>query len=72
MPTLKFMRLPEVTDRVGLSKSQIYKMIRTGAFPAPIKLGPQIAVWPETEIGEWQRAVLTGAGKPAPVDSPIG
>ncbi|GAB6144200.1 hypothetical protein JCM12294_16380 [Desulfocicer niacini] len=49
----KFLRLPAVKAKTGLSKSTIYLMIRKGAFPAPVKLGPRTSGWLEAEIEEW-------------------
>jgi prophage regulatory protein len=51
----KFMRLDAVVDATGLSRSSIYRQIKAGKFPAPIKiLGERVAVWPEKSIAEWQ------------------
>jgi hypothetical protein len=36
---LSFLRLPEVKAITGLSKTSIYELIRSNAFPAPIRLG---------------------------------
>lgn len=47
------LRLPEVVRRTGLSKSEIYRRIRAGAFPAPNKLGARTSVWPSTTITFW-------------------
>lgn len=58
MSAVKFLRLPEVRERVGLSRSQIYKMIQEGGFPAPVKLAPQVSVWPDRDIESWQRDVM--------------
>jgi prophage regulatory protein len=50
----KILRLPNVKERVGLSRSSIYAHIAEGNFPQPIKLGGQRAVgWLENEIEEW-------------------
>src|SRR3546814_10194196 len=45
-------RLPQVTARTGLSKSEIYRRIaaRPPTFPAPIKLGERASAW-HSEIG---------------------
>lgn len=67
MTAVKFLRLPDVRDRVGLSRSQIYRMIQAGTFPSPLKLSPQVSVWSDHEIDNWQREALTQAGKPVPV-----
>ena len=54
----KFLRLPSVSEKVGLSRSQIYKLIQQGEFPEPIKLGPKISVWIEEKLEAWMDAKL--------------
>jgi prophage regulatory protein len=49
----RFIRMPDLRAKVGLSKSQIYKLIQQGEFPKQIKLGDKIAVWEQTEVEEW-------------------
>ncbi|KRS11555.1 hypothetical protein XM53_16385 [Roseovarius atlanticus] len=41
------LRLPEILERTGLSRSQIYEMIAAGDFPPLIKLGRRAAALPE-------------------------
>lgn len=53
-PDVKFLRLPEVCDRVGVSRRQIYRWVADGRFPPPIKLGPRVIAWPSTAICQWQ------------------
>lgn len=48
-----FLRFKQVSERVGLGRSAIYKMIREGNFPAPIKIGVQAVAWQESDIVEW-------------------
>lgn len=52
---MAFLRLPEVKRRTGLSRSSIYLRIKTGDFPAPIKLGGRAVGWVEEEITAWAR-----------------
>ena len=52
----RFIRMPDLRSKVGLSKSQIYKLIQQGDFPKPIKLGDKIAVWTNSEVEEWMSA----------------
>jgi prophage regulatory protein len=54
----RFIRMPDLKSKVGLSKSQIYKLIQQGEFPRPIKLGDKIAVWTQSEIEEWMSSKL--------------
>ena len=49
----KLLRLKDVIPKVGLSRSQIYKLIAKGLFPEQIKIGPKISAWPEQTIDQW-------------------
>ena len=55
---IEFIDLHEVSHRVGLQKSAIYKMVRSAAFPAPVKLGDKAVRWNAAEIEAWQRERL--------------
>ena len=37
----------------GLSKTQCYRLIERGEFPAPIKLGARAVAWRESEVQAW-------------------
>ena len=43
----------EVEQRVGLSTSAIYKQMRDGRFPAPIRVGVRAVRWSESEVEAW-------------------
>ncbi|MFL1391346.1 helix-turn-helix transcriptional regulator [Pseudomonas tritici] len=47
------LRLPSVCTLVGLSKSQIYRLIRAGEFPAGISLGANSVAWPADQVQIW-------------------
>lgn len=47
------LRLPSVCVLVGLSKSQIYRLIRAGEFPAGISLGANSVAWPADQVQIW-------------------
>jgi prophage regulatory protein len=49
----KLIRLPEVKQTTGLSKSTIYSRIAEGTFPKQISLGPRLVVWVESDIQNW-------------------
>lgn len=51
----KIIRLPQVVAAVGLKKSAIYKKIKLGEFPAPIKLGAHASGWLESDVQQWIR-----------------
>lgn len=54
----KFLRLGSVLARVGLSRSQVYKMIGSGQFPSQVKLSSRSVAWIEEEISEWMSGKL--------------
>src|SRR6266480_4517699 len=69
----RILRLKQVSTIVGLAKSSIYRKVREGTFPAPIKLGSDWASgWISTEVYDWIddqirrcRGVRTGVLQPS-------
>lgn len=49
----KLLRISEVSNVVGLSKSALYDKIRKGVFPQGIKIGLRARAWKESELQEW-------------------
>ena len=49
----RLLRLNEVQARCGLSRSSVYRLLRNGSFPAPLKVGVRAVRWPESEITAW-------------------
>ena len=47
------LRLPEVRNRVGLSRSAIYLAISRAEFPRPVQLGARAVGWLESEVEDW-------------------
>ncbi|MBC3807985.1 AlpA family transcriptional regulator [Undibacterium seohonense] len=46
-------RLPQVKQRTGLSRSTIYSLIKGGQFKPPISLGARAVGWLESDISEF-------------------
>lgn len=44
--------LKQVTEKIGVGKSMIYKMIKDGDFPRPVKIG-SISRWVEEDVDAW-------------------
>ncbi|WP_085810978.1 AlpA family phage regulatory protein [Sphingomonas sp. TZW2008] len=57
---MEFWRLPRVIEVTGLSKSEIYRLIRLGTFPAPhaYRESPSRRFWVSTEVQHWQAAQI--------------
>lgn len=49
----KFIRLPEVKNKTGLSRSSIYLRMSNNEFPQSISLGSRSIGWLESDINEW-------------------
>lgn len=47
------LRLPDVKNRTGLSRSTIYNAMKSGDFPCPINLGARAVGWISSDIDEW-------------------
>ncbi len=52
-PAVRFVRLPEVMARTGLSRSTIYVRVAEGRFPKPVPLGARSVGWIKSELDEW-------------------
>lgn len=44
----------QVSERVGRSPRQIYRMVAAGEFPKQRRQSHKVSVWYEREIKEWQ------------------
>ena len=58
----KVLRLTEVCDRTGLSKSSIYKKMDEFDFPKSISLGARAVAWLEEEIEQWIQTRISKSG----------
>lgn len=49
----RFIRLPEVLQITGLSKTVLYENIKTGAFPDPYRISQRASGWKYSEVVNW-------------------
>lgn len=49
----RLVRMPEVCNRIGVSRSSLYKMISMKTFPPPKQLGGRTVAWLDSEISAW-------------------
>lgn len=49
----RHVRMPELEQRTGMSRSTIYRRIEAGRFPSQIPMDGNIASWWESEVAEW-------------------
>lgn len=61
---IRFIRKKEVQDALGVSNSTLYKLIKDGVVPPPIKpFGPAISIWISSEIRDLQVSRMRAAGR---------
>ena len=49
----KLLKLPDLIEITGMSRSTILRMIDEGKFPRPIKLNLRTNAWVEAELKDW-------------------
>lgn len=49
----KILRTKKVLDRIGMSRTSLWRKVRDGEFPPGIKLGPNSIGWKEEVVEEW-------------------
>ncbi|WP_092420853.1 AlpA family phage regulatory protein [Pseudomonas sp. NFPP07] len=58
-PTARILRLTQVRERLGLSRSTIYDRLNNrsprydASFPKPVKIGISAVGWIESSLNEW-------------------
>ena len=52
----RLLRREEVETRCGIPRSTIYRLMRLGEFPEPVKVGQRAVRWIESEITGWQKS----------------
>ena len=57
----RLLRRAEVEEMVALSTATLYRMIKDGEFPSPVKIGTGTVRWRLSEIQGWLAALQTSA-----------
>ena len=55
------LRLPEVSHRTGISKSQIHRMVEDGDFPEPVRLSKRAVAFVAAEVESWLQARIAAS-----------
>lgn len=57
LPSEGFVRLAVVLQMYPFSRSSLWRRIKKGEFPQPVKLGPRLNVWDINQLREHQKAM---------------
>jgi len=65
------LRIAEVLRTTGVSTATLYRWIKDGTFPAPVRLGTNSVGWRESEIRDWlESREPVGSPSAAGLDEP--
>lgn len=54
--SVRVLRLRDVVERIGLSKTTIWRLERAGRFPIRLQLSSNAVGWNEDDVATWLRA----------------
>jgi prophage regulatory protein len=65
---VRLLRIDDVGDRLGLSRSHVWRMVKDGRFPKPRRLSSRAVAWLESDVSAWigDRPVFDAPPAPAP------
>jgi len=49
----RILRITDLEDLLGVSRSSLYAWMKTGTFPRPFNLGPRAVGWKASDIEAW-------------------
>ena len=55
----------ELEELSGLSCSTLYRLMRSGLFPEPIKVGPRVVRWRQADLDDWLKSRPKATGQAA-------
>lgn len=62
-----YVRLADLLDKPALicvSSPTLWRMVKRGDFPKPIKLSPGVTAWRVGEIRDWMESLRSGGSSP--------
>lgn len=54
------LRISQVIEITGFSKSHLYRLLKDGQFPKPTKLSERVVIWSESAVNDWLASKFDG------------
>ncbi len=54
------LRVHSVTNLAGISKTHLYRLVKAGKFPAPVKISERVSVWDAELVDLWLKSKFEG------------
>lgn len=48
-----YIKQPELLEKLPFSRQTLYRKIKDGTFPKPIRFNPKVIVWKKETIEKW-------------------
>ena len=61
LPSVGYVRLPQILEIFPISKSTWWEGCRSGVFPKPVKLGPRTSAWRVEDIRALMERINTAS-----------
>ncbi len=59
-----FLRQPQVLRSIPVSRSTLWRWVKAGTFPAPVKLSVHVSAWRVADVRRWiTERTATGGGR---------
>jgi prophage regulatory protein len=52
-PSNGYLRIAQIIELIPISKPTVWRWVRDGKFPAPIKLSHGVTVWKNQDVQAW-------------------
>ena len=58
----RLQRLPQVCERVGVSRSTLYRWMAERKFPQAVRIGDRTTAWDSRAVDRWIASHIAGKG----------
>ena len=65
----RLLRRQQVEEMAGIKRSSIYRLMKNGEFPRPVRVGPVAVRWRESDIRAWLDSRPDAMGDSGPPDA---
>ena len=62
----RLLRRRQVEEITGMTRSSIYRLMQTGDFPPPVRVGPTAVRWRESDITGWLESLPIARSQSGP------
>lgn len=60
VPTIGFFRLSQILQLLPVSRATVWRKVKAGTFPKPVKLSRNITAWKVADVREWMENAAHG------------